>query len=83
MTCYEGTLRGHRGRKLAKHLLVFKFIHESKVLRPRRHHPFERMDGGHARFRDWETHFGRGNSPAGSVWRRARCLQGDVLSSHG
>jgi len=24
-----------------------------------------------------------GNSPAGSVWRRARCLQGDVLSSCG
>ena len=79
MTSHKGTLRGHRGRKLAKHLLVFKFIHESKVLRPRRHP----AKGGHARFRDWETHFGRGNSPAGSVWRRARCLQGDVLSSHG
>jgi len=72
MTCHKGTLRGHRGRKLAKHLTKFKFMHESKVPRPRRHP----VKGGHARFRGWETHFGRGNSPAGSVWRRLGVYRG-------
>jgi len=47
-------------------------MHESKVPRPRRHP----VKGGHARFRGWETHFGRGNSPAGSVWRRLGVYRG-------
>jgi len=38
MTSHKGTLRGHRGRKLAKHRSKFEAVHESKVPRPRRHH---------------------------------------------